>query len=374
MLATKFLQETLGKVLIESSRFSGELYQQRSNLLRCYDSLLDGASDFDKISTEKSLDFFYAKPVFWENLSVERQKNYTIAAVDGSQILSDDLDVSTPPFLLINIGLIQTNYPKQEVVHYKTFPSLVFKQHANANLARDTALYRTEKEFIIARDTLHTMQEDNVLLIDGGLLQWHLTESKNEQKDAVLSQIITTFEEASQQNVHLLGYISGTNACDVVGSMRLYHCKEQMHCNNCLDEFCMLVKQMKDENLFLEILPIDKTTDWMVSPIFQSRAPMINDYYGQDIYFFYLYHQFEFARVECTKHSLNSLEYLIGVLLDQLEKGHGYPLVLKEAHELAVLKQKDKMVLEQLLIQQKNELSLYHGPRAKNLAKKFNYI
>lgn len=369
MLATKFLKETLGKLIEENGRFSEQLQENRCLFSEKYSTMISDYDQFSLLTDSKKPSFFFAEPVL--TLSPEEiQKNYTIAAVDGSQILSDDLDVRVAPFLLINIGLIKTNYPQQEVVKFDTCQQIV----TDRNCRKDTAAYRTRGEFEITQDTIKEMQESNILLIDGGLLQWHLTENLNPQKEETLSLISQTFQQAKDRGVHMLGYISGTNASDVVGSLRVMHCGRDFDCPGCHDSFCMVADRTADENLYQEILPLDTAEKWNVSPLFKSNAPMISKYYKQNIFFFYLYNQFEFARVECTEFSLPHLSFLIGVLKDQIEKGFGYPIVLQEAHELAVLQKSDIITLEQYLVQQNKFKSISHVCRFKNMAKKVKYI
>jgi hypothetical protein len=285
-------------------------------------------------------------------------------------MLSDDLNIRIPPFLLVNLGLIQTNYPKQEVVRFDSYPQIITAK----NCRKETSTYRTRGEFEMAQTTILEMQESNILLIDGGLLQWHLTENMNILKEETIGKVSDTFQLAKNKGVHILGYISGTTATDVVGSLRLVHCNSRSNdCAQCQDSFCSICDRIQDGTLFQELLPLDLEKKWNISPLFKSNASMVK-FYDQDIFFFYLYNQFEFARIECTSYSIPHLSFLVGVLQDQLEKGSGYPIVLQEAHELAVLQNDDIITIEHYLEQQNKFKSMSQVCRFKNMAKKVKYI
>lgn len=371
MLATKFLEETLGKLVKENDRFLSLVKENKSLFYDYYTSILTDFDESSWLEKKGSPDFFFAKPIQRDIDCADLQKNYTISAVDGSQILSDNLDVRFLPFLFINIGLIQTNYPKREVVRFDTYPMIITER----NIRKEISSYRTKGEFNIALDTISTMQEGNILLIDGGLLQWHLSENPTTSKEEILSLISQTYQTAKDRGVHILGYISGTTASDVMGSLRLVRCqKEAFSCSTCGDEFCNLALQMQDDTLFQEILPMDRDKKWNTSPLFKSNSSLANNYFKQDVFFFYLYNQFEFSRVECLSFSIPHLSFLVGVLQDQLGKGSGYPIVLQEAHELAVLQNSDILNVEQYLVQQSKQNNISKICRFKNMAKKVKYI
>jgi hypothetical protein len=371
LLATKFLEETLGKLVRENDQFLSLLQENKASISSGYYSMIRDTHQFSLFSKKEPRLFFFAEPVLSEIPCSDLQKNYTISAVDGSQILSDQLDIKFSPFLFINIGLIQTNYPKREVVKFDSYPIIITEQ----GLRKEIASYRTKGEFDVAMETISSLQENNILLIDGGLLQWHLTENHSAQKEAVLSLISQTYQKAKSKGVHILGYISGTTASDVMGSIRLATCtKDHFVCGSCNEDFCKLAEHMQDETLFQECLPMDKEKKWNISPLFKSNSSMARKYYDQDIFFFYIYNQFEFSRVECLSSSIPHLSFLIGALQDQLEKGSGYPIVLQEAHELAVLQNSDIIKLEQYLVQQSKQNSISSICRFKNMAKKVKYI
>jgi len=375
LLPTKFLYETVEKLKIDNDQLMELLVRHSSTLSDQYSVLIADPENLEHVLHGKLPRFFVSFPSQEIELPPATQKNYTVTAIDGSQIVSDDLDVHVSPFVLINVGLIQTNYPRKEVVRFEAIPQLICEQNAGKNMTRDVSIYRTRCEFTVAQESIMSMEESNVLLMDGGLLQWHLTENLDQLKEETLSLVSSTLQLSKEKKVHMLGYISGTAATDVLGSLRALHCtQDSFVCKDCKDSFCHLADQIQDKTLFTEVLSEGLKSDWRISPLFKSNAPMISTYYQQNIYFFYLYNQFEFARIECTEYSISNLSYVVSVLLDQLEKGFGYPVVLQEAHELAILQNRDKIMIEECLIESLKQNKGIPGCRFKNLAKKVKYI
>ena len=69
-------------------------------------------------------------------------------------------------------------------------------------------------------------------------------------------------------------------------------------------------------------------------------------------YFFYLNVGHEIARIEIPAwiaRDLASVDLIIRLILDQVDKGDGYPICLAEAHEQAVIKGPDRDFFYQLI-------------------------
>jgi hypothetical protein len=83
------------------------------------------------------------------------------------------------------------------------------------------------------------------------------------------------------------------------------------------------------------------------SALFQSRSPIIERYPSHlKTCFFYICGEHEIARVEVPEWMIDdypkTINHVASLLYDQMKKGHGYPLVLSEAHEQAVIKSADR--------------------------------
>ena len=97
-----------------------------------------------------------------------------------------------------------------------------------------------------------------------------------------------------------------------------------------------MVAGVQDRELFSNLLGQGER-----SAVFISQSSIVQKHYGvHQVYFFYLRVDDEIARVEiprwvATDESLLNLVH--SLILDQCRRGQGYPVVLSEAHEKAVV-------------------------------------
>lgn len=385
MLDFRFLNETLDRLSTENQQYSVLFDQWKPNIREDYQKMISSPFDTGKID-RNPFPFFCAVPAPYDHSSPSILKDYSIASVDGSQMLSMDLGIDVSPFFLVNIGFIHTDYPQKKVVEFSATPSLVSQENLRLeyskeptdlfrNLTHYVPIFRTRFEFDKASQTIDNLNATDLILIDGGLLQWHLADKADPIALQVLTEVSQVLDKAESRHVHLLGYISGSMGSDVVGTLRSMHCSEsRIDCAVCPDPYCYTAKRLDDGALFQDILTDPGKQDWTLSPLFKSTAPMIREFYGQDIYFFYLYNDQEFVRIECTDVSTQNLQFVVGVLLDQIQKGFGYPVVLQEAHELAVLTASDRLLVENYWLSKYSREKSKSNLRLKNIAKKVKYI
>jgi NurA-like 5'-3' nuclease len=82
------------------------------------------------------------------------------------------------------------------------------------------------------------------------------------------------------------------------------------------------------------------------SATFISQSSIVQKHYGRhQVYFFYIKVDEEIARVEIPQWvalDTNLLNLTHTLILDQCERGQGYPLALSEAHEKAVVTGADR--------------------------------
>lgn len=386
MLDTKLLSEHLQN-FIQSNTFFWTTSKNSFTVTEdLFNRLFQNQGIFESNINRKP-PFLFGIP--YKTYSIENPSDvrpYLIAAIDGSQVESDDLECQTLPFFILNIGKVLIDYPSKKVIHFESQPELFDivrienELHQNIDfLSKDfntlIPVFRTKKEFENALLMMEKLNQQDIVLMDGGLIQWHLQDKSAELKEIALVPICQSIDYAEEKHIHILGYISGTKSSDVLGSLRILHCiKKQFDCLQCQDELCQTFFRITDDQLFREILPTDQTKEWQISPLFESVSSIISEYNGHRIYFFYVYNDKEFARIECAEHSIPSLSNIINSLLDQLNKGFGYPVVLQEAHELAVITKGDRYVLDQCLFQIGNNKNQINPQRLKNISKRMKYI
>ncbi len=108
-----------------------------------------------------------------------------------------------------------------------------------------------------------------------------------------------------------------------------------------------MVAGVQDRELFLNLLSQGER-----SALFISQSKIQKRYGVHRVYFFYLRVDDEIARVEipqwvATNDSLLNLVH--SLVLDQCQRGRGYPVALSEAHEQAVVTAADKENFWQLV-------------------------
>lgn len=89
------------------------------------------------------------------------------------------------------------------------------------------------------------------------------------------------------------------------------------------------------------------------SAVFQSRSDIVETHYpnSDKVYFFYLHAGKEIARIEFPAwlYESGGVDLTHAVVMDDAEKGKGYPMTLTEAHERAVVKKSEEAQFFELL-------------------------
>lgn len=282
---------------------------------------------------------------------------FTLMATDGSHI-DVDRHRATRCFL-INIG--------SAVINYGSEP--------NATLASSPRLYSEDEDLVITppgggreqpvEGTLlgirRAIEECRLLadlarqlpagstslaLLDGSLILWGLEAYPEFVTEALLtSGLLRCLDDIKRLNgdrrLALVSYISFPRSTDVVNVLRVAICPHQPpDCDRCCppgkERDCEAVAGVRDRELFINLLENGERSALFISP---SR--IVRERYGEHrVYFFYLRADDEIARVEMPQwvaENENLLNLTHCLIFDQCRRGHGYPVVLSEAHEQAVV-------------------------------------
>ncbi len=114
------------------------------------------------------------------------------------------------------------------------------------------------------------------------------------------------------------------------------------------------------------------------SALFISQSSIVQKHYGvHQVYFFYLKVDNEIARVEIPKwvamdESLLNLTHTL--VLDQCQRGQGYPVALSEAHEQAVVTGTDREYFWQLVESSLADENLPSLSSAKSRSKRTRWV
>ena len=287
---------------------------------------------------------------------------FQVLAVDGSQIVPDHHEIAL--CYLINTGAILLTYGVELPPIMESFPNLYYADEdlyieyqgqkvlvQGELLSLKRAIAEAERLSKLVAETVESYPV--VSLCDGTLIQWNL-ESQGRQseswKDSLLDTFLGSLEECRVKNIPVAGYISGSRSNDVVNLLRLGLCPEMApNCDQCqfgINPPCKEIEGTRDVLLFKNLQLGERTST------FYSNSKVLEKYGEHKIGFFYINVGAEIVRVEAPAWVLknqNSIDLVHAVIFDQAQKGLGYPVVLSEAHELAVIKGTDRQLFFNIL-------------------------
>ncbi|MBE0415845.1 MAG: DNA double-strand break repair nuclease NurA [Dehalococcoidia bacterium] len=297
---------------------------------------------------------------------------FTVLATDGSHI---DVDRhSSVRCYLINIGSALLHYGENPDALLSSEPALFFGDDlviadpggreeliegvllgVKRSVEECQALAKIAQDLPCERPTL--------ALIDGSLILWGLAgrefeETKSYVREELLDrQYLGAFDIMKRRSENkilaLASYISFPRSSDVVNALRVALCPHDpadcdRYCSGKCQRECDGVAGIQDRDLFQTLLGYGER-----SPIFISGSRFVQKHYGEhQIHFFYLKLDEEVARVEtpCWVAEKEELVELVhALILDQCQRGHGYPVALTEAHEKAVVTTADREQFWQLV-------------------------
>ncbi|MFC2016411.1 DNA double-strand break repair nuclease NurA [Chloroflexota bacterium] len=295
---------------------------------------------------------------------------FTIIATDGSHI-DVDRHRSTRCYL-INTGSV--------VLHYGNDP--------NAVLDSSPCLYAGDENLVVAPagsrgreqpiegallgikrsvDECQRLAElaaelpagsSTLALLDGSLMLWGLADFPDFVTEALLNNgFLHYLNEMKKLNndkkLAVASYISFPGGTDVINALRVAICPNDpldtdTQCKNCETRECDAVAGVQDRELFSDLLSRGER-----SSLFISQSSVVRKHYGEHwVYFFYINVEDEIARVEIPQwvaRDENLLNLVHTLVLDQCQRGNGYPVALSEAHEQAVVTTTDRENFWQLV-------------------------
>jgi len=182
-----------------------------------------------------------------------------------------------------------------------------------------------------------------LLLFDGSLVCWLLESKDTKLQEHFLPKYIDLLEQMHLQQIPIAGYISMPKSKELVNVLRLIEANFDQH--NIKSQSLEHVFDTDIAHLFLQ--PYERTI------VFQNRATM-SMHYPPSIrpHFFYIHVGSEIARIEIPGWIANNdtlVNQIAQIIIDQSNKGYGYPVAIAEAHEAAVVKGPDRDFFYHLL-------------------------
>jgi len=220
----------------------------------------------------------------------------------------------------------------------------IFTGYEDENLCESPAelvnCRRQELELIAGYDLVRSaLSKDapTVFLFDGSLIFWHLEAKEAEVKQKFLSSYLNSLQQFYESNLLIAGYISMPKSKEILNLIRVALCDFVIDDN----QNHKLVDHLVDSQIARFYLkPFTRTT------IFKNYSK-ITEYYPKHIHphFFYMHVGNEIARIEVPEwiaSNPESVQLVSNIIANQAIKGRGYPVVLAEAHEQAVVKGPDR--------------------------------
>ena len=295
---------------------------------------------------------------------------FTIIATDGSHI---DVDRhKSARCFLINIGTVILHYGASPNAALDSFPCLYSGDEdlvivPTGVKGREQPIEGTLLGIKRSVDECHQLAElaaelpQNSLtlaLLDGSLILWGLEAYPEFVTEALLVKgFLGYLDDMRRLNngkkLALASYISFPRSTDVVNALRVALCPHDPadcdhYCPPNRARECDTVAGVQDRELFSNLLGQGER-----SAIFTSQSSIVQKHYGvHQVYFFYIKVDDEIARVEIPQWVAmdeNLLNLVHTLVLDQCQRGHGYPVALSEAHEKAVVTGVDREEFWQLV-------------------------
>ena len=321
--------------------------------------------------------------------------DFCVAATDGSHI---DVDRHTPVrCYLINVGGCLLTYGSQpdarlfsEPVLYSEEPDLYLSSGVPGSMEAVAVegpvlgLKRAVAEIeALARLVEEAPPGMPVLaLIDGSLVLWALAGRGYQPfvRERIIAQgllpALGRLEEASRSRpVALAAYVSLPQSTEVTNLLRLYLCPHdedtcRAHCNSHRSRQtpCDTVNGLLDRHLFQELLPAGRAVGHLPEPVLHLPG----DWYRQHrVHFFYVNTGREIGRVEVpgwVAADEGSVSLCHALILDQCERGIGYPVAIAESHEQAVVTGPDRLAFRQMVdgALEVNGLPVYTSEKARS--------
>lgn len=322
-----------------------------------------------------------------------------VLGVDGSHI---EFDHHGPlACYLLNMGVVQLRYGRKPEAylqsHCKLYGAdeLMIRDPGGSNKEERIegpllGIKRAVEEISAAVQALKASPPEipSLALLDGSLTLWGLAGQAYPAfipeillEKGFLKQLDQLYDINRDRTLSVASYISYSGSTEVVNLLKVALCPFQPpDCDkNCYgpqdskERPCSVIAGVQDRELFSELLARGERSE-----VFTSRSSIVKSYYREHtVNFFYLNTGEETARVEipawvAAKPQLLDLTHAI--IFDQCQRGRGYPVVLQEAHEKAVVTGADREVFWSLVARELVESGLRSDNSPKSRSKRVRWL
>ncbi len=281
----------------------------------------------------------------------------TLVATDGSQIYPDRH--VEPTCYLLNVSRIAFHYGTEEPPLMAAEPELRFRRRDLDELNADEgeeAFFDVSTEVVSAfRDEqeLHWLFETAfaerrsarpvLAMADGTLIRWMLRGMNHRAlEDKLIQRYLAILERFRDEGIPVCSYVSMPGNTELINLLGLF--REEP--DDAPD--AESVQGLVDRLVFERTLQVGER-----SALFESGSHIQREYGPHHrICYFYVRLPEEVGRVELPAWVAEQpgwLDLIHAVVVDQAEKGGGYPIILTEAHERAVIRAQEKALFYRIL-------------------------
>ena len=374
----------LGEVSLQLECVAQRLGRTQDHRELRLNALLDAAAQVDKVAASTATRSAFERPYLTAQVEEELLGGYgpssppmdwCVVAVDGSHI---DVDRHLPvPCFLINLGgciLTYGSRPDAEFFsqpHLTTDPLELYLSDPGNSVQEEAitgpllGLLRTVKELERLAEVASELSSSLpvLALVDGSLVLWGLSGQgyRSFVRDSIINDgLLPALEKlrvlALKRPLAVAAYVSLPRSTEVVNAVRCCLCPHEVarcrqSCSNRRSVLspCDLANEFLDRELFQQML----APGWR-SPIYRTNSSVPRENYGdeQQVYFYYLNAGEEIGRVEVPQwvaqdEGLLALSH--SLILDQCQRGQGYPVAISEAHEQAVIRTSDRRAFKHMM-------------------------
>jgi hypothetical protein len=313
-------------------------------------------------------------------------QEFTVLATDGSNIEVDRHN--SVRCYLINIGTVAIQYGVESDAQLSSEAAIFFGDDlamidpisGRAELIEGPLLgvKRSIAECAALADTVvkQPSARSTLAMVDGSLVLWGLSPKDYEgfmREELLDNGYLSSFDRMRKCSIDspfaLCAYTSFPRNSEFVNALRVYVCGcDPVDCERCRQEKRERECDDIDGVLFDTLLGAGQR-----SAVFSSGSKYVQKYYGEHrIYFFYLKAGDEIARVEVPQWVADRddlINMVHALALDQCRRGQGYPVVLIEAHEKAVVTAADRetfrLLVERAMMEKGMDVQVSSKSRSK---------
>ena len=338
----------------------------KATIMKKLKSDLESSINFrlEDITNEQNDEATYAD-LLQVNDAAEALVNNSVFSTDGSTLEADrDLPIE---FAAINVGYVNINYgddPKAEFDSALSFYKDPKIQEIDSRVLSDVnsmSALRHVMEMEYLADKMEAFKADTIKLgfIDGNFYpNFALSHiNNNTLKQFLIKRLKVVAEKVislAKNKAYIISYNSSPKSVHITSKMD-----------------SKISSDFRDSEIFTELLE-----DNQRSAVFNEISKDTDEKSLTPVSFIYLNNSYEIAKIEFIKDTIDkdAMGKIHTLVQSQVQKGNGYPKILIESHEQAVISQSDRKSISILTERELNANNLKYTTTQKYQSKQSRNI